>query len=170
MTGVTQTLTDHFVGLLRRRAEEAGVFGAVEVAGGRVSCRAKASAALAHYRVECAEGRVWVSLVTKDRWLSQSIEADLVHTGDRLEDLLDEELVEQGEFAKARPARAEPGRELTVQHFRSESREFTFRTPVPAEPWGGLSTEHAERTARYLLAYEACFRRLGDMEAGEGDD
>ena len=32
--------------------------------------------------------------MTKDRWLSESIEGDLEHTGDELEELFEEELVE----------------------------------------------------------------------------
>ena len=134
---------------VRQRAERAGVFAGTEVRAGGLVCRAKAAAAPASYRLGEEGGRVWVSLVTADRWLSESIEADLMHTGDKIEDLLEEELVEQGLHGE-RPA---------VEHFRSDDLLFTFRTPVPVVEAG--------RVGAYLLAYEACFRRLGDMEAGE---
>lgn len=74
-----------------------------------------------------------------------------MHTGDDVEELLEEELVEQG-LEASRPA---------VEHFRSDDRLFTFRSPV--------APENADTAARWLLAYEACFRQLGDM-AGDSDD
>jgi hypothetical protein len=144
-------------GVLRQiagRAEQAGVFGAVELREGRLVCRAKASAEPASYRVGLEGGRLWVSLVTADRWLSESIEADLMHTGDKLEDLLEEEFAELGR----------PGVRPRVEHFRSDDLLFTFRSEVPA------GADQAELAAVYLLAYEACFRRLGDMEAGGEED
>lgn len=137
---------------VRRRATAAGVFADVRIDGGRLVCPAKASAAPAEYRVDPDGGRLWVSLVTADRWLSQSIEADLVHTGDKLEELLDEELVELG-VVGAKPV---------FEHFRSEDKLFTFRTPVAGHAAG---TE----VAAWLLAYEAMFRRLGDMAGGDED-
>jgi hypothetical protein len=133
------------------RAEEAGVFGSVEERDGRLVCTAKASAAPASFRLGLDGGKLWVSLVTADRWLSQSIEADLVHTGDKMTDLLEEEFAELGR----------PGERPPVEHFRSDDLLFTFRSAVP--------TSDAETAALYLLAYEACFRRLGDMEAGDDE-
>jgi hypothetical protein len=134
------------------RAGAAGVFGAVEERDGKLVCTAKASSAPASFRLGVEhDGGLWVSLVTADRWLSQSIEADLVHTGDKLPDLLEEEFAELGR----------PGERPRVEHFRSDDLLFTFRSPVP--------TADADAAAAYLLAYEACFRRLGDMEAG-GED
>ncbi len=131
-------------------ARASGLFGPVSAGPLRVECAALASASPASYRLEWQAPGLWVSLVTPDRWLSHSIEADLLHTGDAIEELLEEELVELGES---------PGRPR-VDHFRGEDRLFTFRTPIPR--W-----EQDGRAIRYLLAYEACFRRLGDMEAGE---
>jgi hypothetical protein len=132
-------------------ASAAGVFGGVEERGGVLVCRAKASAAPASYRLGAEGGTLWVSLVTADRWLSESIEADLMHTGDKLEDLLEEEFAELGR----------PGERPRVEHFRSDDMLFTFRSEVPSAD--------AETAATYLLAYEACFRRLGDMETGRGE-
>lgn len=139
------------------RARAAGVFASVEVRAGRLTCAAKRSGAPAEYRIDASEGKVWVSLATPDRWLSQSIEADLVHTGDDLRDLIEEELAEQG-YA------GEGG--APFQHFRSEELLFTFRTALPIAA-AEMGTQVAATVgAQFLLAYEACFRRLGDMEVG----
>lgn len=150
------TQTKNYQSLLNevaREAERAGVFGTVSVRDGRLVCTAKNSAAPASYRIHPDGERLWVSLVTADRWLSESIEADLMHTGDDLSDLLEEELVDQG-VTGAKP---------TFEHFRSDDLLFTFRTPLPGKD---LS---ATTALRWLLAYEACFRRLGDMSVGEDD-
>jgi hypothetical protein len=141
-------------------ARRAGVFGGVVfraggVGGPGVECAAKDAGAPAFYRAFVEAGSFWVALVTPDRWLSQSIEADLVHTGDKLEDLIEEELVDQG-LENLRPR---------LEHFRSEDRLFTFRSPVPDL---GSGVE-ARVVVGFLLAYEACFRNLGDMAGGDED-
>jgi len=134
-------------------ARASGVFGPVAVKDGRLVCHAAASAAPASYRLFEETGTLWVSLVMADRWLSESIETDLLHTGDKLEELLEEELVEHGL----------PARRLKVEHFRSDDLLFTFRSPLPVDT---SSIDAGVIAARYLLAYEACFRVLGDMNAG----
>lgn len=136
-----------------RRAREADVFGRVAPEGERLVCEAKASAEPAFYRVSRDSAGLWVELVTADRWLSESIESQLMHSGDDLEELLEEELADVG-YDGPTPA---------VEHFRSEDRLFTFRSRVPD---GG---DQAEAAALILLAYEQCFRNLGDMEAGEDE-
>jgi hypothetical protein len=83
-----------------------------------------------------------------------------VEHGDKLEDLLEEELVELGYH----------GPRVSFEHYRSEDRLFTFRTPVPGPLERAASEEAAEQTAKLLLGYEACFRNLGDMDAGEAED
>jgi len=134
---------------VRALGERAGVFGAIRV-GECLEGEAVGSGKPARYRVEFEGDGVWVGLVMEDRWLSESIEAELMHTGDKIEELLDEELADQG-FE---------GGPLAVEHFRSEDMLFTFRSRVPAPTPEGV--------ARCLLAYEACFRQLGDMSAEEG--
>ncbi|MFG0283020.1 MAG: hypothetical protein ACF8R7_01235 [Phycisphaerales bacterium JB039] len=150
---MTATHTD-LLARLRSIASEAGVFGDIVLEGHRLQCEAADAGAPAFYRVDLEPDAVWVSLVTEDRWLSESIESDLMHSGDKLEELIEEELVDQGE---------EPG-PVSFEHFRSEDMLFTFRTRVPAR-----SASSAAGVGRYLLAYEACFRNLGDMSAS-GDD
>jgi hypothetical protein len=155
-----------FLKLVGERAERAGVFGAVELKGDMLVCAAKNAAEPAEYRVSQDEGKVWVSLVTPNRWLSESIEAELEHTGDEVEELVEEELAELDyNGAPMGPS----------QHFRSDDKLFTFRSPAPVlavdaaagreagdDPSGAAAT-----VATCLLAYEACFRRLGDMDASE---
>lgn len=145
--------------VVAQRAQDAGVFAGVITRDGMVECEARESAAPAFYRVAVEDGRLWVSLVTEDRWLSQSIEQDLVHTGDKLDDLLDEELTELlGVSIGGVP----------FQHFRSAEKLFTFRSEVPESAPG--ATDRADLAAKLLLAYESCFRQLGDMEGGDEDE
>ena len=138
---------------VRPIADATGVFGPVSVKDGRLVCVAKAAAAPASYRLWVEGDRPWVSLVMADRWLSESIEADLMHAGDKMEDLLEEELVDQGAAATR----------LKIEHFRSDDLLFTFRSPLPLS----TAADQAPAAAKFLLAYEACFRNLGDMNAGE---
>jgi hypothetical protein len=151
------------------KVRDAKVFGDVRIdtspnwtLGAALVCPALNAAAPAEYRLFADGGSLWASLVTADRWLSQSIEADLVHTGDKIEDLLEEELVELDY----------PGKKLAIEHFRSVDKLFTFRSSLPIDLAKGDAPGAVEIAARALLAYEACFRRLGDMDAGdeEGDN
>ena len=137
---------------VRTRAAAAGVFGEVAVRGGKLMAAAKNAGDEAFYAVWEEGGKVWVGLQTPARYLSQSIEADLVNTGDKLEELILEELIELGYEGPA----------LACEHFRDSAKLYTFRSAVG--PAGGVG---AEAVVRLMLAYEACFRRLGDMEAGE---
>lgn len=143
------------------RAAASGVFGPVEVRSGVLVCRARDAAAPASYRLLSDRDRLWVALVMSDRWLSESIEADLMHTGDRIEDLIGEELVEQG-----LPGRAP----VAVEHFRSEDLLFTFRSPIPLDGAALDGPDAPATAAAWVLAYEAAFRNLGDMAAGPGGD
>lgn len=154
MTAI-QGQVEPFLRAVAERAAAAGVFGEVRSEGGRVSCAAKDAAAEAFYRVEAEPAGVYVSLVMADRWLSESIESDLMHTGDSMEELLEEELVEL-DYPHPTPK---------VEHYRSDDRLFTFRSRVPVE--AADSQQNVEVVIKALLAYEACFRNLGDMEAGE---
>lgn len=148
-----------FLDRVAQRTKSAGVFASVERSEKGLQCAALGTAAPAWYRLDVQSGQPWISLVTPDRYLSQSIELDLVHTGDKLEDLLEEELVDLGFDAGT----------LRFEHFRSEDKLFTFRSKLPLDP-SALSTPTAADTAAIcLLAYEACFRRLGDMASNEDD-
>lgn len=138
-----------------KAATDADAFESVKIVEQGLECRARASAAPAAYRVEEGDGGLWVSLVMSDRWLSESIEADLMHSGDKLEELLEEELAELGY----------EGSSVRYEHFRSDDLLFTFRSQVSAG-----SAQIGSVVAQYLLAYEACFRNLGDMFEADEDE
>ena len=144
----------NFLESLAQRVRTHDVFGDVRVLDGRLRCDARDAAAPAWYAVE-SDGRDWVvSLSTADRWLSESIETDLLHFGDPLEELIEEELVELGGEGPV-PA---------PKHYRAEDRTYVFRNTVT------VSTDRErslERVALWLLAYEAAFRNLGDMAGGD---
>lgn len=136
-------------------ARAAGVFAAVSTPSGLLRCDAAAVEEEAWYQVGpageyAAAPCVWVGLYVADRWLSGSIEADVLHSGDHFEDLLEEELIDQGYETR-----------LKVEHFRDDHKVFVFRSPVPAD--------RPEAVLPTLLAYEACFRELGDMTPEEDD-
>lgn len=158
------TAHERLLDRVKTEATASGVFGTVALrdgpGGGLLVCPAKDAAEPASYRLVWEAGRLWVSLVTADRWLSESIEADLMHTGDKIEELIEEELVDLG----LHPA------PFAVEHFRSDDLLFTFRTPVPLPPGGVDSADCARAAVTWLLGYEAAFRRLGDMAAGEEAD
>lgn len=148
--GFESILTD-----VARRAEGSGLFGGIRVESGRLICKAKNAAAPASYRLEVIDAKIWLSMVTADRWLSESIETDLMHNGDDLRDLLEDELVDQDA----------PITRLDYEHFRSDDKLFTFRSVIPVTG-SFLSPANIDAIYRCLLGYEACFRRLGDMDAG----
>jgi hypothetical protein len=142
-------------------ARDQGVFASVEAKETDLHCAAKDCESEAGYRIGLDDGRLWVSFVTPDRWLSESVEADLMHTGDKLEELIEEELVDL-EIEVSQP--------IVCEHYRSDDRVFTFRTPVPVELEKTEAAEIARVSSGYLLAYEACFRELGDVVADDEDD
>lgn len=150
MTSQTQnTILDAVAG----RARSAGVFSSVAVEGSRLVC--PALEADAEFRLDIEPGgTLWVSVVTADRWLSESIETELLHTGDKIEELIEDELVDLGYDQGP----------LKVEHFRSEDLLFTFRSPVPS------GADQTDLATTCLLAYEACFRQLGDMSGGDDED
>ena len=139
-------------------ARQAGVFGDVEVTEGCVSCAAAEAPEPVFYRISLIDGSLYVEWVTPDRWLSQSIEAELVFTGDDLSDMIDEELVDTGYDGDALG---------TLEHFRSEAKLYTFRSTVPVDATNPESPRDVQRLTKCLIAYELTFRELGDMT---GDD
>ena len=140
---------------LREFATASGRFANVELVNGTLRCRARDIESEAWYLVEISDDGIAVLLVTPDRWLSESIEADLMHSGDDLEELLEEELVDLGVSLL-------PAEPIKVEHFRSDDRLYTFRSSIP-------SGSDEETMLKWLLAYEAAFIELGDM-SGERYD
>jgi hypothetical protein len=101
------------------------------------------------------DGTVWVGWYTPDRWLSESVEADLVHTGDKIDELLEDELVDQGLSVKVK-----------LEHFRNPDKVFVFRGKVqlPSD-----TNEASTTLVKALLALQACFVELGDMGPDEDE-
>jgi len=145
---VMSAIDQDFLRDLAERARSRGDFGAIETKGNRLQCAAKDAAADAWYCVEQRDGAWHLVLMTPDRWLSESIESDLMHTGDSLEELLEEELVELGVEASPPP----------IKHYRSDDRLYTFDLRLP-------DGHNPELVSKYLFAFEAAFRNLGDMSS-----
>jgi len=136
-------------------ARESGMFAKVRRTDDALICRARDVESDTTYRAEVSDEHdlVWVGLYTEDRWLSESIEADLMFKGDKIEELLEEELLDQGFDAR-----------LPIEHFRDEEKRYVFRSPVFLPKGEKLDGEGmVDRVRRVLLAYEATFRQLGDM-------
>lgn len=163
-----------FFDAVAAKARAANVFGDVRVeranAGNAATlvCDALASADPAFYSLSVDAGKagnvLWVNLKTAARYLSQSIEQDLVHTGDKIPELLHEELVELG-YLDLLPG----GPALGFEHFRDEQKLYTFRTATPIDVNKLHEAKSVELGAMMLLAYEATFRPLGDMEADKDE-
>lgn len=139
---------------LAEHARSAGVFAEVEVHADRLRCMAKDAPAPAWYEL-ATDGDAWtIRFATPDRWLSESVEADLMHTGDPLEELLEEELAEHGWI----------GSVPQVRHFRDDARVYIFENTLPTDG------DARDLAGRFLLAYEAAFRELGDVAGGDEDE
>lgn len=110
----------------------------------------------AAFRVQAEGDGLVVAWLSANRYLSQSIEADLMWTGDDLNDLIDEEVAEAGYTGP------ELGR---VEHFRDEQKRFTFRSKLALLP----SKATAQQIASLVLGYHAAFAELGDMKPGEDE-
>lgn len=140
-------------------ARDAKAFAKVRRNDLMLHCRARLEETEASYRVEVSAEHdvVYVGLFTPDRWLNESIEGDLLHRGDKLEDLLEEETADRGFDAK-----------LTVEHFRDPNKQFVFRSPLFLPKGEKLCGEGmVDRVTKVLLSYEAVFRHLGKMEAAD---
>ena len=139
---LTQAVAEH--------ARKADVFESVTTNEQGLVCPARDAEAEALYKITQEDGKTWIGLYTADRWLSESIEADLLHSGDKMEELLDEELVELG-YEKGG---------LAIEHFRDDAKVYVFRTKLPTD-----AADQVDTATKILLGYEACFRQLGDMSS-----
>ncbi len=156
-SGAISAAGGHAAALLEevaRGARACGAFASVEARPGLVVC-ASTQRDDAEYRVIVEGESVYVGWVTPDRYLSQSIEAELMWTGDDLEELIGEEL---GATDYDGPALG------AVEHFRDPDKLFTFRSRLPLDA-GRVS---ASAVVACLRAYEAVMRELGDMRRGPG--
>ena len=141
------------------KAEASESFASVEVTERAVVAAFIDEDVEAEFRIEWTDAGLEVCMKTPDRWLSQSVEADLVNSGDDLEELIDEELVDLG---------CEEG-PLPIKHFRDDERLYVFTSPLPIEDKAADSEEAADTATACLLAYERVFAQLGDF-AGSDED
>ena len=143
------------IATVRDRAHASGRFASIDLDGHALRCRARDAAAEAWYVVD-REGDAWfVALHTADRWLSESIEGDILEGRDTAEELVDDELVEVG-F---------PHRCPKVKHYRDDAKVYVFRSEIPLD---GIADTGAG-IATYLLAFEAAFSQLGDMQGSSAE-
>ena len=152
----TATLSSVFDAVVQPLAD-AAVFASVSRTDAGVRCDAM------HVEEECyyaahvdSEGELWVGWYSPDRWVSGSIEGDLVHTGDKIDELLEEELVDQGLSLS-----------IPLEHYRNDDKLFVFHGKLTLPP---EVDQAADTLVKVLLAFEACFVELGDMAPGEEDE
>lgn len=156
MTETTDTNTQ-IIETIIADAKAANVFGSIETQGSTITLEAWGAAEPACYRVYLDGPEPIIELATKDRWLSESIEAELVESGDKLDELIEDELVDLGY--------PEDSGVVKFEHYRSDDMEFVFRSRViPA-----AGQDIAQACKIWLLGYEQCFRQLGDMDESEED-
>lgn len=153
MAAVEQGIDPGLVRLLDevvRQVASCADFSSVQREGACVRCISAVQPDAA-FELQAVGRDLCIAWVSADRYLSQSIEADLMWTGDDLDELIEEELAANGDV---------PISLGKVEHFRDENKRFTFRSLLPA----GCGADVA---ARALLAYAAAFANLGDMKAEE---
>lgn len=155
MSTTTQSQIDSIV----KGMKDANAFGSVRVDGSLIEAEAWGSAEPAWYRIYLDQNPPIVELATKDRWLSESIESELVESSDKLDELIEDELVDLG---------YEPGegREVRFEHYRNDDLEFVFRSRVVPNP----SQDMSDACLLWVRAYEQCFRNLGDMDNSDDED
>jgi len=141
------------------RVRDAGVFGKVRRTDDKLLCKAKDIESEAYFVAYATQEHdaVFVGWQTLDRWLSESIEADLMHTGDKIEELLEEEF-------------GELGLEVTVdvEHFRDDKKQYVFRSKLPLPTSEVLDgSAMIDRVSKALLGYQAALSELGDMKIDE---
>lgn len=138
---------------LAASATARGTFATVESLSDRIRCHAKDCPEPAWYEVQATDRGWIVRFATPDRWLSESIESDLMHFGDPIEELVEEELAELGWRGKV----------PVIRHFRDDAKLYTFENVVSVDG----ATPSTELIAKFLFAYEAAFRALGDVGGGD---
>ena len=146
------------------RVKRAEVFEDVQCLPSLLRCQARDVESEAFYKLilepssDGTASEVWIGLHTADRWLSESIEADLLHSGDKMEELLEEELVELDY----------EGAPVPIEHFRDDAKVYVFRSLLEIPQTDSPTTPAViDRAVKILLAYEACFRQLGDMSPSD---
>ena len=126
----------------------------MECVDGEIRCRA--NEVDAHYVLAEGDRGLVVRFETPDRWLSESVEADLYNSSDSLDELLEESLDEL-EW---------PVDDVSItpfRHYRSDDLKYVFEHAIPAHG------DPEDTAGTWILGYEATFHELGDV-AGEQDE
>ncbi|QDU72569.1 hypothetical protein [Mucisphaera calidilacus] len=145
----TTTASERFAAAVKPLADS-GRFAEVSATADALTCLADGPEDEAWYIAHTEKtGVMTLGWYTSDRWLSESIEADLMHTGDDLGELFDEELEERDVRHK-----------FHFEHFRDDEKRYVFRVTCP-------EFASDDEFVRTILALEACFRELGDMTPDE---
>ncbi len=140
---------------LRDEAERTRLFRELDASDRGLRCHAQGVDAW--YEVMQGDRGWTVRLVMADRWLSESIESELVHGRETLEALVDDELVDLG--CEARIG--------TIRHFRDDARQYVFEADIPSPT--NAAEDDTTLALQFMLAFESAFRQLGNM-SGEGED
>ncbi|MEM9082256.1 MAG: hypothetical protein AAGB34_01585 [Planctomycetota bacterium] len=151
----TREMLSHLASIAKDRSE----FADARVDGPRVIFDPADCEHECDYRVEVEDDVIWVGWSTPDRYLSQSVEADLVYTGDDIDDLIDEELADQESWVLGE-------RLAPSEHLRNEEKRFVFRSKTPIQAGQG-NDETAAHLLAAILAYDLAIRQLGDMKEEE---
>jgi hypothetical protein len=146
---------------VRERLDASDRFDSAGVEGPCVVAHATDAPEEVRYRIEFDGSALWAAWVSEDRYISQSIEAEIMWTGDDLDDMIDEESVDAGWSL----GRLEP-----MEHFRNEEMLFTFRSKLPIAPSKANAEKHAEQMVAVLTGYAEAFAELGDMKPDDDDD
>ncbi len=150
---MTMPTPHEILSTLAPEARTLDVFGSITLVGDVLELQVRPAEVSAHYYVQIISSHeAKVGLRTADRWVSESIEADLMHTGDSLDELLEDELVDLHSALKWK-----------VDHFRDDSKRYTFCSKVN---WSG-NENPVSLLLTVLRAYEATFRQLGDLKPEE---
>lgn len=157
MSSVPSQMNPELVRLLEAVCELAAkheVFDSARCEDGRVVVHAAEAPEEVLYRLEWDDGTLYVSWVCADRYISQSIEAELMWTGDDLDDMIDEELADTGWTH---------GRLGEMEHFRNDEQLFTFRSAIRVP----MERLDAPSLLGCLVAYHHALSELGDMKPDE---
>lgn len=135
-----------------------GRFASVDTTDDGIRCRARDVESEADYTLSIEDLGLVVRFETPDRWLSESIEADLYHASDSLDELLEESLDELEWPVDTAPVGS-------FRHYRSEELRYVFEHDVPTDG------DPVANGRTWILAYEATFHELGDVAGpSETDD
>lgn len=161
MTTTIPANADAFLNEALKLCEAHERFDTAQRVGDVVTCHAHGTVDEAQFCIEVDDEGVWLTWASVDRYLSQSIEAELTYTGDDIDDMVDEEIVDAGwNLGKLTPN----------THYRDEDMRFVFRWKTGITAADLDAGTHAPTFANALAGMVEAFVELGDMVPGDDDD